>query len=466
MNEEPIELVREPMLDPMLRLGGGEAVVEFTAGDVVMNEEPIELVIGAMLEPLLELDGGTEIVEFAVPEVDMNEEPMELPEDAMLEPMLRLDAPCEVDERGIDDPIEEAGLDVIEDPEAGVVVLATLLVVKDEAIELTGDEDLVLALTKDEPVGAGVTAVVLVLLGVEVDMNEEPTELVEIEEPGKVFAVDDPLGEETGIDEFAALVELDVEAKDDPTGVVERDTIELPLDMVEPAGFDVMVELVVPLGNEEDGLLVLPMEEPAGDDANDEPVVLVGDDAELEPELAIEEPGGEDAKDEAVVLVEDDRGLETGLVVEPTGEDGKDEAVAPVEDDRWLEDGLVMEELTRVDTKDDPPGLLLDDEELESGLVIEDPADVEMVEEPDNPELIEDDDATEVTEDPVEDDTAGLEAAGAETVVGPEVGKVEETLMGWLEVVVDMVVSRVVVSFGQLQGAFTGPQYIAFKKHS
>ncbi|KAI7698797.1 hypothetical protein KC353_g16786 [Hortaea werneckii] len=463
MNEEPIELVREPVLDPMLRLGGGVAVVELTAGDVVMNEEPIELVIEAMLEPLLELDGGTETVEFAAPEVDVNEEPMELPEDAMLEPMLRLDAPGEVDETGIDDPIEEAGLDVIEDPEAGVVVLATLLVVRDEAIELTGDEDLVLALTKDEPVGAGVTAVVLMLLGVEVDMNEEPTELVEIEEPGKVFPVDDPLGEETGIDEFAALVELDVAAKDDPAGVVERDTIELPLDMDEPAGFDVMVELVVPLGNEEDGLLVLPMVEPAGDDANDEPVVLVGDDAELESELAIEEPGDEDAKDEAVVLVEDDRGLETGLVMEPTGEDGKDEAVAPVED--GLEAGLVMEELTRVDMKDDPSGLLLDDEELESGFVIEDPADVEMVEEPDDPELTEDDDATEVTEDPVEDDIAGLEAAGAETVVGPEVGEVEETLMGWLEVVVDMVVSRVVVSFGQLQGAFTGPQYIAFKKH-
>lgn len=76
-----------------------------------------------------------------------------------------------------------------------------------------------------------------------------------------------------------------------------------------------MVELVVPLENEEDALLVLPMEEPAGDDANDEPVVLVGDDAELEPELAIEEPGSEDAKDEAVVLVEDDRGLEAGLVI-------------------------------------------------------------------------------------------------------------------------------------------------------
>ncbi|KAI7192784.1 hypothetical protein KC324_g5345 [Hortaea werneckii] len=212
INEEPKELVREPMLDPMLELGGGVAVVELAAGDVAVNEEPIELVIDAMLEPLLELDGGMEIVEFAVPGVDMNEEPIELPEDAMLEPMLRLDAPGEVDERGINDPIEEAGLDVIEDPEAGVVVLATLLVVKDEAIELTADEDLVLALTKDEPVGAGVTAVVLMLLGVEVDMNEEPTELVEIEEPGKVFPVDDPLGEETGIDEFAALVELDVEA--------------------------------------------------------------------------------------------------------------------------------------------------------------------------------------------------------------------------------------------------------------
>ncbi|KAI7525582.1 hypothetical protein KC331_g17442 [Hortaea werneckii] len=425
INEEPKELVREPMLDPMLELGGGVAVVELAAGDVAVNEEPIELVIDAMLEPLLELDGGMEIVEFAVPGVDMNEEPIELPEDAMLEPMLRLDAPGEVDERSIDDPIEEAGLDVIEDPEAGVVVLATLLVVKDEAIELTADEDLVLALTKDEPVGAGVTAVVLMLLGVEVDMNEERTELVEIEEPGKVFP-------------------------DDPAGVVERDTIELPLDIDEPAGFDVMVELVVPLENEEDALLVLPMEEPAGDDANDEPVVLVGDDAELEPELAIEEPGSEDAKDEAV---------------EPTGEDGKDEAVAPVEDDRWLEAGLVMEELTPVDMKDDPSGLLLDDEELESGLVTEDPADVEMVEEPDSPEFIEDDDASEVTGDPVEDDIAGLEAVGAETVVGPEVGEVEETLMGWLEVAVDMVVSRVVVSFEQLQGAFTGPQYIAFKKH-
>ncbi|KAI7221587.1 hypothetical protein KC333_g1641 [Hortaea werneckii] len=274
-----------------------------------------------------------------------------------------------------------------------------------------------LALTKDEPAEAVEEAVVLILLGVEVDMNEEP---------GEVFPVDDPLGEETGTDEFAALVELGVEAKDDPAGVVERDTIELPLGINEPA-----VELVVPLGNGEDGLLVLPIEEPAGDDANDEPVILVEDDAELELELATEEPGSEDAKEEAVVLVEDDRGLEAGLVIEePTGEDGKDEAVAPVEDDRWLEAGLVMEELTRVDMKDDPSGLLLDDEELESGLVIEDPADVEVVEEPENSEFIEDDDATEVTEDPVEDDIAGLEAAGAETVVGPEVGKVEETLMG------------------------------------
>ncbi|KAI6839311.1 hypothetical protein KC340_g3288 [Hortaea werneckii] len=333
-------------------------------------------------------------------------------------------------------------------------------------MELTADEDLVLALTKDEPVGAGVKAVVLVLVGVEVDVNEEPVKLVDIE-PGGVLPIEGPLGDETGMDEFLALVELDVESKDDPAGVVERDTIELPLGIDEPAGFDVMIELVVPLGNEEDGLLVLPLEEPTGDDANDEPVVLVEDDAELEPELAIEEPGIEDAKDEAVVLVDDDRGLEAGLVIEePTGEDGKDEAVAPVEDDRWLEAGLVAEELTRVDMKDDPSGLLLDDEELESGLVIEDPADVEMVEEPDNPEFIEDDDATEVTGDPVEDDIAGLEAVGAETVVGPEVGEVEETLMGWLEVAVDKVVSRVVVSFGQLQGAFTGPQYIAFKKHS
>ncbi|KAI6904472.1 hypothetical protein KC318_g5416 [Hortaea werneckii] len=334
-------------------------------------------------------------------------------------------------------------------------------------MELTGDEDLVLALTKDEPVGAGVKAVVLVLVEVEVDMNEEPVKVVEIE-PGGVLPIEEPLGNETGMDEFPALVELDVEAKDEPAGVVERDTVEPPLGVEEPAGSDVVIELAVPLVNEEDGLLVLPIEDPAGEDANDEPVVLVEDDAELEAGFVIEEPTGEDAKDEAGVLVEDDRVLETGLVIEePTGEDGKDEAVAPVEDDRWLEAGLVVEKLIRVDVKDDPFGLLLDDEELDSGFDTEDPAGVDMVEESGSPELIEGDVAAEDCEDPLEDDdVAGLEATGVEPVVCPEVGEVEETLMGWLERVVDMVVSTVVASFGQLQGAFTGPQYIAFKKHS
>ncbi|KAI7030333.1 hypothetical protein KC352_g47585, partial [Hortaea werneckii] len=100
--------------------------------------------------------------------------------------------PGEVDGGSIDDPIEEAGLDVMKDPEASVVVLATLLVVKDETMELTGDEDLVLALTKDEPVEADSKAVVLMLVWVEVDTNEEPAELVEIEEPGEVLPIDEP----------------------------------------------------------------------------------------------------------------------------------------------------------------------------------------------------------------------------------------------------------------------------------
>ncbi|KAI6860200.1 hypothetical protein KC338_g6104 [Hortaea werneckii] len=359
----------------------------------------------------------------------------------------------------------------MKDPEASVVVLATLLVVKDETMELTGDEDLVLALTKDEPVEADSKAVVLMLVWVEVDTNEEPAELVEIEEPG----------------------ELGVEAKDDPAGVVERDTIELPLGVEEEVGFDVMIELAVPLANEEDDLLVLRMEDPTGEDANDEPVILVEDDTGLETGLVIEEPIGEDAKDEAVVLVEDDLGLETGLVMEeptgedgkdeavvpveddlelevglvieePTGEDGKDEAVAPVEDDCGLGTGLVMTELVRVDIKDDPFRPPLDDLELEPGIVIEDPAGVDVVDESEGPELIEGDDATEVTEDPLEDDeVAGLEAAGDEAVVDPDV---EETLMGWLGLVVDLVVSRVVVSFGQPHGAWAGPQYIALKERT
>ncbi|KAI7630144.1 hypothetical protein KC322_g23065, partial [Hortaea werneckii] len=160
--------------------------------------------------------------------------------------------PGEVDGGSMDDPIEEACLDVIKDPEAGVVVLATLLVVKDETMELTGDEDGVLALTRDEPVEADGKAVVLMLVWVEVDTNEEPAELVEIEEPGEVLPIDEPLREETGTDEFAELVELGVEAKDDPAGVVERDTIELPLGVEEEVGFDVMIELAVPLANEED----------------------------------------------------------------------------------------------------------------------------------------------------------------------------------------------------------------------
>lgn len=80
----------------------------------------------------------------------------------------------------------------MKDPEASVVVLATLLVVKDETMELTGDEDLVLALTKDEPVEADSKAVVLMLVWVEVDTNEEPAELVEIEEPGEVLPIDEP----------------------------------------------------------------------------------------------------------------------------------------------------------------------------------------------------------------------------------------------------------------------------------
>ncbi|KAI7081686.1 hypothetical protein KC352_g41291, partial [Hortaea werneckii] len=308
---------------------------------------------------------------------------------------------------------------------------------------------------------------------------------------------------------------------DDPAGVVERDTIELPLGVEEEVGFDVMIELAVPLANEEDGLLVLPMVDPTGEDANDEPVVLVEDDTGLETGLVIEEPIGEDAKDEAVVLVEDDLGLETGLVIEeptgedgndeavapveddrglevglvieeptgedgkdeavvpveddlgletglviedPTGEDGKDEAVAPVEDDCGLGTGLVMAELVRVDIKDDPVRPPLDDVELEPVFVIEDPAGADVVDESEGPELIEGDDATEVTEDPLEDDeVAGLEAAGGEAVVDPDV---EETLMGWLGLVVDMVVSRVVVSFGQPHGAWTGPQYIALKERT
>ncbi|GAB1737362.1 hypothetical protein NU219Hw_g1510t1 [Hortaea werneckii] len=213
-------------------------------------------------------------------------------------------------------------------------------------MELTGVEDLMLALRKDEPVEAVDKAVVLILFGVEVDMNEEPAELVEIEEPGEVLPVVRLLGEDTGIEELAALVELGVEAKDDPAGVVDRDTIELPLGIEEPLGFDVVIELALPLANEEDGLLVLPIEDPTAEDANDEPVVLVEDDAGLEAGFVIEEPTGEDAKDEAGVLVEDEFGLETGLVIEEvTGEDGKEEAVAPVEDDRGLEAGLVMEEL-------------------------------------------------------------------------------------------------------------------------
>ncbi|KAI7616433.1 hypothetical protein KC346_g5992, partial [Hortaea werneckii] len=308
---------------------------------------------------------------------------------------------------------------------------------------------------------------------------------------------------------------------DDPAGVVERDTIELPLGVEEEVGFDVMIELAVPLANEEDGLLVLPMVDPTGEDANDEPVVLVEDDTGLETGLVIEEPIGEDAKDEAVVLVEDDLGLETGLVIEeptgedgndeavapveddrglevglvieeptgedgkdeavvpveddlgletglviedPTGEDGKDEAVAPVEDDCGLGTGLVMAELVRVDIKDDPVRPPLDDVELEPVFVIEDPAGADVVDESEGPELIEGDDATEVTEDPLEDDeVAGLEAAGDEAVVDPDV---EETLMGWLGLVVDLVVSRVVVSFGQPHGAWAGPQYIALKERT
>ncbi|KAI7281087.1 hypothetical protein KC345_g4355 [Hortaea werneckii] len=354
----------------------------------------------------------------------------------------------------------------MKDPEAGVVVLATLLVVKDKTMELTGDEDLVLALTKDEPVEADGKPVVLMLIWVEVDTNEEPAELVEIEEPGEVLPKDEPLREETGTDEFAELIELRVEAKDDPAGVVERDTIELPLGVEEEVGLDVMIELAVPLANEEDGLLVLPMEDPTGEDANDEPVILVEDDTGLETGLVIEEPIGEDAKDEAVVLVEDDLGLRTGLVIEeptgedgkdeavvpgeddlgleaglvieePTGEDGKDESVAPVEDDCGLGTGLVMAELVRVDIKDDPFRPLLDDVELEPGFVIEDPAGADVVDESEGPELIEGDDATEVTEDPLEDDeVAGLEAAGDEAVVDADV---EETLIGWLGLVVDMV---------------------------
>ncbi|KAI6827455.1 hypothetical protein KC332_g593 [Hortaea werneckii] len=356
-------------------------------------------------------------------------------------------------------------MDVIKDPEVDVVVLATLLVVKDEIMELTGDEGLVLVLMKDEPVEVDDKAVVLMLVRVEVDMKEEPAELVEIEEPGEVLPIDEPLGEETGTDEFAAPVELGVEAKDDPVGVVERDTIELPLGREESVGFEVVIELPVPLANEEDGLLVLPMEDPTGEDANDEPVVLVEDNTGLETGLVIEEPIGEDAKDEAVVLVEDDLRLDTGLFIEePTGEDGKDEAVAPVEDDCGLGTGFVMAELVRVDIKDDPFRPPLDDVELEPGFVIEDPAGADVVDESEGPELIEGDDATEVTEDPLEDDeVAGLEAAGDEAVVDPDV---EETLMGWLGLVVDMVVSRVVVSFGQPHGAWTGPQYIALKERT
>lgn len=355
-------------------------------------------------------------------------------------------------------------MDVIKDPEAGVVVLTTLLVVKDETMELTGVEDLVLALTKDEPVEVDGNAVVLMLVGVEVDMNEEPAVLVEIEDPSEVLPIDEPLGEVTGTDEFAVLVELGVEAKDDPAGVVERDAIELPLGIEEAVGFDVAIELAVPLANEEDGLLVLPIEDPDGEDANDEPVILVEDDAKLEAGLVIEEPTGEDARDEAGVLVEDDLELEPGLVIEePTGEDGKDEAVVPVEDDGGLEAGLVMEELVRVDIKDDPFGPLLDDEELGPGFVIEDPAGVDIVDESEGPELTEGDDAAEVTEDPLEDDEIGLETAGAELVVDAEVEEVEAMLMGWLERVLDMVVSSVVVSFGQLHGALTGPQYIALR---
>ncbi|KAI6931202.1 hypothetical protein KC352_g34853 [Hortaea werneckii] len=98
MNEEPMEFVKEPTLDPMLRLCGEVAVVELAAGDVVTNEEPIELVIDAMLEPPLKLDGGVETVEFAVPEGNMNEEPIELLEVAMLEPRLGLDSGAEVEE--------------------------------------------------------------------------------------------------------------------------------------------------------------------------------------------------------------------------------------------------------------------------------------------------------------------------------------------------------------------------------
>ncbi|KAI7113866.1 hypothetical protein KC352_g34854, partial [Hortaea werneckii] len=307
-------------------------------------------------------------------------------------------------------------MDVIKDPEVDVVVLATLLVVKDEIMELTGDEGLVLVLMKDEPVEVDDKAVVLMLVRVEVDMKEEPAELVEIEEPGEVLPIDEPLGEETGTDEFAAPVELGVEAKDDPVGVVERDTIELPLGREESVGFEVVIELPVPLANEEDGLLVLPMEDPTGEDANDEPVVLVEDNTGLETGLVIEEPIGEDAKDEAVVLVEDDLRLDTGLFIEePTGEDGKDEAVAPVEDDCGLGTGFVMAELVRVDIKDDPFRPPLDDVELEPGFVIEDPAGADVVDESEGPELIEGDDATEVTEDPLEDDeVAGLEAAGDE----------------------------------------------------
>lgn len=383
----------------------------------------------------------------------------------MLEP-IDDPAPGEVDKGGIDDPIEEAGLDVIKDPEADVVVLATLLVVKDETMELTGEEDL-LVLTKDEPVEVVDKAGVLMLLGLEVDTNEEPAELVGIEEPGEVLPLDEALGEETGTDEFAALVALGVEAKDDPAGVVERDTIELPLGIEEPLDFGVVIELAVPLANEEEGRLVLPMEYPTGEDANDEPVVLVEDDAKLEAGLVKEEPTSEDAKDEAGVLVEDDLGLETGLVMEePTAEDGSDEAVAPVEDDRGLEAGLVMEELVRVDIKDDPFGPPLDDVEIEPGLVIEDPAGADVVDESELPELNEGDDATEVTEDPLEDNEIGLETAGIELIVDAEVEVVEAMLVGWLERVLDMVVSMVVVSFGQLQGALTGPQYIALKERA
>lgn len=117
--------------------------------------------------------------------------------------------------------------------------------------------------------------------------------------------------------------------------------------------------------------------------------------------------------------------------------------------------------------KDDAFGPPLVDVELESGFVIEDPAGVDVVDESESPELIEGDDATEVTEDPLEDDDVGLETVAVELIVDAEVEEVETMLMGWLvERVLDMVVSSVVVSFGQLHGALTGPQYIALKEHT